>query len=305
MARPRPDFISAAFFGVLGCVAPACLAQDTPLGGLSSRPAAAPPQTISIFFVDRVEENGNVWPFERWTELTNESWVAQQLDELIQEKHPEYEVIVNDQTEVLRKIYHEYARLTTADYGLMHDIATRQGAQYFIVGYSHVIGPQPDDRLIPGRTTYVWDAFAKARMFRTDTGKQIATLDQKALAENVNPDAGRIDALRRVGSLLAPKLLDQIQRRQSAEAGGGRSVTVSVEGADLTLGAQLKKVFESVAAGAPVVVQYGPRTMTARFMHRAPADEIAAQIFARLPTGLKADLLEARDDAIRLRIKGE
>lgn len=187
--------------------------------------------TVSIFFVDRIEENGSVWPYSRVTEHNKESHAAHQIDEALN-NDLSFRVKVSAQSEVLRKIHEEFASLNSLDTKEIQAIAREQGAQIFVVGGAHVIGPEADTRHVPGTTTWRWKATAFARIFWTDTGEQIATLDASDFAFESNPDAGRIDALRKVGSKLAPRLVDEFFQAWSVCAFEGRVVTFTVEHAD-------------------------------------------------------------------------
>lgn len=293
----------AAAAGCAVLLVAAASAQSTRLAtGPESRRSAVP-ETVMLFFVDRIEENGSVWPYDRYTERSEESWVAQQISELLQdagEGAPPLEIIVSEHHKVLRRIHEDFARLSDADLATVREIATEQGAQYHLVGYAHCIGPTADDRHVPGQRQWSWDAFAKARMFRTDTGKQIATRDAKGLAINVNQDAGRIDALRQVGNLLAPKLRDAISAGLGRES-TRRTVTVTVLDATPTQALAIKQALRRIA-GDQVNMQTANGVATARFHHVDPADEIAARIYAERFDGFSLELMEARDDAIRFKV---
>ncbi len=187
--------------------------------------------TVSIFFVDRIEENGSVWPYSRVTEHNKESHAAHQIDEALNNDLG-FRVIVASQSEVLRKIHEEFASLNSLDTKEVQAIAREQGAQIFVVGGAHVIGPEADTRHVPGTTSWRWKATAYARIFWTDTGEQIATLDASDFAFESNQDAGRLDGLRKVGSKLAPKLMAELFKKWSVCAFEGRVVTLTVEHAD-------------------------------------------------------------------------
>ena len=68
------------------------------------------PVTVSVFFVDRVEENDSII-LGRLTEHNEESWVAQQFQEKLLELDDLYEVIVNKQHEFLKSVQGDFAKL--------------------------------------------------------------------------------------------------------------------------------------------------------------------------------------------------
>lgn len=257
------------------------------------------PVTVSIFFLDRIEENHSIVAGRR-TERSEESWVAQQIEERLEQLDQRYEVIVNGQHEFLKRVHGDFAKLSGEDYKVLHQIAVDQGADYYLVGYAHVIGPDLDRHYMPGRDYWIWTAFAKARIYSTDSGKVIGSLDQEGLAGDFNRHVGRIKALRRAGDLLAPKFVERVNRKLDKLA-GGRTMTVTVLGCDPVQSVQIKKRLRQLV-GKPVKVSYMGDVFTGRTQSTKPADELAAEIYASKFDGFKLKLEEARGDVLRFRI---
>lgn len=258
------------------------------------------PVTVSIFFIDRIEENESTVPGRR-TERSAESWAAQEFEERLVELDERYEVIDGGQHEVLKRARGDFAKLSGEDYKVLHQIAVDQGADFYLVGYAHVIGPKLDRQYIPGRDFWVWTATAKARVFSTDRGKVIATLSKVGVAGDLDRHTGRIAALRRAGGLLAPKFVEKLNRRLD-KLDGDRTVTVTVLGCDPVQNVQIKKRLRQLV-GQPVKVSYVGDVFTGRTRSAKPADELAAEIYASKFDGFKLKLEEARGDVVRFRIE--
>jgi len=304
----RYDAQRAALLLVSGVLLSPVLAwQHAKPAVLATQPASSPraPQTIMLFWVDRIEENGRPWPYARMTEWNhNQSWVAKQLEELLADESEQWELIVSDQHEILKKIHEDFARLSGQDYQVIRQIAADHGAQYYIVGYSHAIGPQQDTEASPGEVRWYWKAFAQGRMYRTDTGKLFASPpDQSGLTTaDLNPDWGRIDALRRCGDLMAPKFLAKLREKAGREEAQGRSVAVTILNASPSDGRQIKRALRAIAR-TDLEIRFENGVLTTRWMSRVPADELAADIYEAQYEGFELRLVEAQYDAIRFELK--
>lgn len=268
--------------------------------GQSTDDDASLPVTVSVFFVDRIEENNSIVPGRR-TERTEESWVAQQFKEKLLELDDRFEVIVNKQHEFLKRMHGDFAKLDGQDQKVLLEIAVDQGADYYLVGYAHVIGPKLNTRYIPGEKYWVWTAFAKAEIYSTDRGKVLATLDQEAVQGNLDKHVGRIRALRQAGNLLAPKFVKKLTKRQD-KLKSGRVVVVTVLGCDPAQNVLIKKRLAKLI-GKRIKASYRHEVFTARMKTTKPADELAAEIFSQKFDGFKLILDEARGDSLKFRLE--
>lgn len=257
--------------------------------------------TVAIFeFVDRIEEN-HPGPYWRYTERNSDSWVAQQLEELLLEKG--FRVVSNPHAERLRRIKIEKAEIGQHDLEVLREIATQQSADMFIVGYAHVIGPECDDRVTPGKKTWFWDASAKTKLFWTDTGECLSTLDTSTEKGQSNRAAGRIHALRNVGQKLAPMVLDQIAREWSVCAFEGRPMTVEVLGCDALQAMEIKAALQEILRDEAVRNQPAGQTAKFTFKCKGPTDELAAVLATRPYNGFRLEFKAARFNTIELEVR--
>jgi hypothetical protein len=256
--------------------------------------------TVIIFWEDRIEENR----VGRVTERNlRQSWAGQQLEEKFVESG--FRVLDGTQVERIRQKNLEFAGpgLNDLDLRVYAELARDFGADLFLVGYSHAIGPRADDRLVPGSVTYTWTATIMARLFWTDTAEVVATLGQKGVASDLDANQGRLDALRRAGGHLDDKFLWNVWARWSRWAFEGRTLTVTVLNCDAAQALEIKRALETII-GHPL--RGRPANQTTRIdIHEftGATDELAAQLTTQAFSFGRLRLDEASFHALRLTVE--
>jgi len=269
---------------------------------VAARAADDTPVSIMIFFIDRIEENNSTPGTGRHTEKSKESWVAQQIEEVLVDHDQAFEVLFPAQVEILRKIRKQKGKLNAKDADTLLEIATEQGADYYVVGYAHVIGPEADTRVVPGVTTWVWNAYAKAKMYSTDRGKIVATLDQKGLGGTRNRDAGRIDALRNAGDLIARKIIKKIETGVKKQH-GNRTISIKVLSCDFKQYRQIKERVQKLASSGTPRALYKSGVSTIVIKYSGTVDDLAEALIESGFDGFQLEVEESTTDTVSLNIR--
>jgi hypothetical protein len=84
-----------------------------------------------------------------------------------------------------------------------------------------------------------------AKAVRTDTGQVIAAVTTHAAAVHITPESAGIEALRKVASSAADEMMGKILAVYSKEAGGTRSVNITISGLNKTQFVKFKDVLRN------------------------------------------------------------
>jgi hypothetical protein len=88
-----------------------------------------------------------------------------------------------------------------------------------------------------------------AKAVRTDTGQVIAAATTHAAAVNITPETAGIEALKKASQSAADQMMQKILAVYSKEAGGTRSVNITINGLNKTQFAQFKDVLKNQMRG--------------------------------------------------------
>lgn len=88
-----------------------------------------------------------------------------------------------------------------------------------------------------------------AKAIRTDTGQVIAAVTTHAAAVHITPETAGIEALRKAASSAADQMMEKILAVYSKEAGGTRSVNITISGLNKTQFVKFKDVLRNQVRG--------------------------------------------------------
>ncbi|HUN81035.1 MAG TPA: hypothetical protein VMV81_05930, partial [Phycisphaerae bacterium] len=212
-------------------------------------------------------------------------------------------VLDGNQILALKNIHLDFAKLSGHDMDILRQVTASQGADIYVIAYAHVIGPTPNNRIVPGETQWIYTATGMARAFWTDTGEIIDRQDQRAKAADADRHAGKLQALRQARDLIRPKLMTKLLGKWNADRRDGRFVTISLLNADFEQAREFKRVVRGLI-GQDMTARAANGISSLSFKFKGPVDELAEKIKAQHFEKIRGLVVrEALRSSIRLEVK--